>query len=64
MRLFGTWKRTTAYIWIVLVFSAVGTCLYFRGVYDGVRNYKHSIKMQMALESAYNYGYQDCKNER
>jgi hypothetical protein len=62
MQIFGTWKRTVAYLWIVLIFSAVGTYLYFRGAYDGIRNYKHSIHMQMALEAAYKYGYWDCKD--
>ena len=64
MRIFGTWKRTVAYLWIILIFSSVGTYLYFRGAYDGVIKYKRSSHMQLALKSAYHFGYLDAKEGR
>lgn len=64
MNPFRNWTRTVAYLWIVLIFSAVGSYLYFRGTCDGITNYKHSIHMQLALESAYHYGYGDCRDGR
>jgi hypothetical protein len=64
MQIFGTWKRTVAYLWIVLIFSVVGTYLYYRGAYDGIKNYKRSKQMYLALKSSYHFGYIDGSEHR
>lgn len=37
---------------------------YQKGCQDGEQTYKHSHRMYKALESAYKFGYEDCKNNR
>lgn len=64
MKLFGTWSRMVAYLWIILIFSSVGTYLYYKGAIDGVEKYKRSKNMDLALKSAYHYGYSDAKANR
>ena len=41
----------------------VGSHLYVyrSGLRDGEQRYKQSIRMYLALKSAYNFGYNDCK---
>jgi hypothetical protein len=38
--------------------------VYQKDLYDGEWNYKKSHRMYLSLKSAYNYGYQDCREER
>jgi hypothetical protein len=64
MKLFRTQSRTVAYTWIVFIFFTVGIYLYFKGAYDGANRYKRSINMNLALKSAYHFGYIDAKNGR
>lgn len=54
---------------IVFLLTALAMILsirytYNKGLYDGEWNYKHSHRMYKALESAYKFGYEDCKSGR
>jgi hypothetical protein len=53
-----------AYLYILLVFFLVGSYLFCKGEKFGVEKYKHSVHMELALKSAYHFGYVDAKAGR
>jgi hypothetical protein len=57
-------NRRIAYLYILVVFLLVGSYLFYQGEKFGVRQYTHSIHMQLALKSAYHFGYVDAKKGR
>jgi hypothetical protein len=57
-------RREFFYFYLLLVFLSVGFYLFGKGEQMGVEKYKHSVNMQLALESAYHFGYWDCKTGR
>ena len=57
-------KKRIAYLYILLVFLAVGSYLFKKGEAAGAEKYKYSKNMELALKSAYHFGYQDAKANR
>jgi hypothetical protein len=57
-------KTRIIYLYIFVVFLLTGSYLFYRGTLFGVKRYKHSIHMQLALKAAYHFGYIDAKEGR
>lgn len=56
--------RTFENLITIVGLLTVGYISYTTGKQIGVVNYQHSRHMQMALDSAYQYGVSDCEHGR
>jgi len=46
---------------LIILVIGLGYLCFYKGYQTGWEGYKHSRNMQYALDSAYNYGYADCR---
>lgn len=57
-------KTWLIYLYILIMFLSVGSYLFMRGEMAGIEKYKRSKNMELALKSAYSFGYADAKAGR
>lgn len=57
-------KKIFYFVELILILLSTYFYVYVQGLKAGEINYKHSHRMYLALNSAYNFGYGDCKANR
>ena len=57
-------KTRLIYLYILIVFLIAGSYIIKQGERFGVSKYKNSKNMELALKSAYGFGYEDCRMHR
>lgn len=54
-------KNILCFLLLLVLLFLTHSYLYYKGLVDGEYNYKHSVRIALALESAYQFGRGDCK---